>query len=359
MFLNASLQGSVNVARAIRRAAAFAPALVTFGAVTAMLGRAMSGEDDETEESLWDALPDWEKAANIVLFDPFGSGKHIKIPLPYGYSTFFSAGVRMVDAAFGKKTAGDAVAGIVTDALNSFNPFGGSGIKSGVGNVLAAFTPTMARPIAELGLNQNFMGRPIYPSAIGRQEKADAYSYFSGTPEFYTDTARILNDSTGGDMFEPGIIHMSPNTMQYLVGYYLSGAGRTVDRLAKMAYSAEPIDMSDIPMVRSFVGDARSDTRALSERFNAIASRTLPDVNRMEALRDPRVDADIRSGIAERGVSEENIAIGRAVQQADKEIRGINKALRTANPEQRQRLIEARERAMKRVIRTNNRLTSD
>jgi len=129
MFLNASIQGSVNVARAMSRGRGLAPALVTFGAVSALMGRALGGEDDETEGDVWDNIPDYEKASNIILMDPSGSGKYIKIPLPYGYSTFYSAGVRMADAALGKSTAGDAVAGMIADSLNSFNPFGGSGIK--------------------------------------------------------------------------------------------------------------------------------------------------------------------------------------------------------------------------------------
>jgi len=359
MFLNASLQGSVNVGRAVGRSLSLAPALVTFGAVTALMGRALGGDDDETEGDNWDNIPDYEKAANIILMDPSGSGKYLKIPLPYGFSTLFSAGVRMADAAMGKSTAGDAVAGMLTDSLNSFNPFGGSGIKQGIGSVVAAFVPTMARPFAEPGLNQNWMGRPIYPQSFGKQEKADAYNYFTGTPEVYTNIAQVLNEGTGGDMFESGVIDMSPNTMQYLVGYYLSGAGRTVDRLVKMATSNERIETADIPMLRSFAGDAANDTRSLSERYNAISAKAMPDVLRAEAVRDPAVPREVREGIVERGIDRTNLQIGKTVTEADKKIRQINKALKTATPEQRERLLEVRQRAMKVVIRANNRLTPD
>lgn len=359
MFLNASLQGSVNVGRAVGRSVALAPALVTFGAVNALMGRALGGDDDETDGDNWDNIPDYEKAANIILMDPNGSGKYIKVPLPYGYSTFYSAGVRMADAAMGKSTAGDAVAGMLTDSLNSFNPFGGSGIKQGIGSVFAAFVPTMARPFAELALNQNWMGRPIYPKSFGKQEKADAYNYFTGTPEVYTDLAQVLNEGTGGDMFEGGVIDMSPNTMQYLVGYYLSGAGRTVDRLVKMATSNERIETADVPMMRSFVGDAANDTRSLSERYNAISAKAMPDVLRAEAVRDPAVPREVKEGIMERGIDRTNLQIGKVVTDADKALRKINKAMKTATPEQRERLLEVRQRAMKAVIRANNRLTPD
>ena len=359
MFLNASIQGSVNVGRAFTRSLALAPALVTFGAASALMGRALGGDDDETGGDRWDNIPDYEKAANIILMDPSGSGKYIKIPLPYGFSTMFSAGVRMADAAMGKSTAADAVAGMLTDSLNSFNPFGGSGIKQGLGSVLSAFVPTMMRPASELALNENWMGRPIYPKSFGKQEKADAYSYFTGTPEVYTTVAQVLNEGTGGDMFEGGVIDMSPNTMQYLVGYYLSGAGRNVDRLVKMATSNEPIEAADVPFLRSFVGDAANDTRSLSERYNAISAKAMPDVRRAEAVRDPAVPRDVREGIIERGIDRTNLQIGKVVTEADKALRRINKAMKTATPEQRERLLEVRQRAMKAVIRENNRLTPE
>lgn len=359
MFLNASIQGSVNVTRALGRSLALAPALVTFGAVTALMGRALGGDDEDTEGDRWDNIPDYEKASNIILFDPSGSGKYLKIPLPYGYNTLYSAGVRMADAAMGKTTAGDAVAGMLTDSLNSFNPFGGSGIKQGIGSVMAAFIPTMARPAMEIALNENWMGRPIYPKSFGKQKEADAYSYFSSTPEVYTDAAQMLNEATGGDRFESGVIDMSPNTMQYLVGYYLSGAGRTVDRLVKIATSGEPTEASDVPFLRSFAGDAATDTRSLSERYNAISARVMPEVYRAEALRDPAVPREQREAIAERGFNRTDIAIGKVATDADKALRKINKAMKTATPEQRERLLQARERAMKSVIRANNRLTPD
>ena len=357
MFLNASLQGSVNVTRSAWRNKALAPALVTFGAVTAMMGRSLGGEDDETKGDLWDNISD--KESNIVLMDPSGSGKYIKIPLPYGYNVFYSAGVRMADAAFGPTTAGDAVGGMLSDAMNAFNPMGGSGIKQGIGSAFAAFVPTMLRPAAELGNNQNWLGRPIFPKSFGKQQTPDAYSYFSGTPTPYIDVAEFLNTTTGGDEFESGVIDMSPNTMQYLVGYYLSGAGRNMDRLANLAMSNEPAQIADLPFLRSFAGDARNDTRSLSERYNSIQAKIAPDMNRVEAMKDPAVSIEVKRAILAKGISPETLEMGKVVDEADKLMRKINKAMKTATPEQRTNLLEARQRAMKAVIRAQNTLTPD
>ena len=359
MFLNASIQGSANVAGAVSRSAALAPSLVTFGMATALMGRALGGDDEETGLSRWDLIPDYIKSSNIVIMDPLGSGRRIQIPMPYGYNVFMSAGQRMVDAAFGPDTAGNAVGGILVDALNAFNPMGGSGIKDGMGSVVTAFVPTMLRPAVEIPMNQNWMGRPIYPESFGRQKKTDAYSYFDRTPEGYIEAAQAWNALGGGDMFEAGgkgFMDVSPNTLQYLVGYYMSGAGRLVDRLYNLATTNEPVETSDIPMLRNFYGDA-TDTRALSERFNRIAAETMPELNRAEAIRDERIDIGTRRELSERPVDETRLKIAQEVESTDSKLKKIRKLMRDATPEQRERLIKAREQAMKYAIRRANELT--
>ena len=358
MFINASIQGSVNVAGAVTRSAALAPSLITFGMATALLGRALGGDDEETGLKKWDLIPDYIKSSNIVLMDPTGSGRRIQIPMGYGYNVFVSAGQRIVDAAFGPDTVGDAVGGMVVDALNAFNPMGGSGIKDGMGSVVSAFVPTMLRPAVEIPMNRNWMGRPIYPEAIGRQKKTDAYSYFDRTPEGYVEAAQAWNALGGGDMFEAGgkgFMDVSPNTLQYLVGYYMSGSGRLADRLYNLATTTEPIETADIPLVRNFYGDA-TDTRALSERYDRIASGALPELYRAQAIQDERVDIGTRNELASRPFNENRLALAQDVEATDKQLKQIRKEMRTATPEQRERLVKAREAAMKYAIRRANEL---
>ena len=360
VFINASIQGSVNVGRSVLRNGAMAPALITFGMATAMLGRALGGDDEETGLSRWDLIPDYVKASSIVIMDPTGSGRYMAIPMPYGFNVFASAGQRIADAAFGPDTAGDAAAGVVVDALNAFNPLGGSGVKDGIGSIVSAFIPTMARPAVEIAQNRNWMGRPIYPSVVGRQKKTDAYSYFDRTPEGYINAAQAWNKLGGGDMFDAGgggYMDISPNTLQYLVGYYLSGFGRNVDRLYNLATTNEPIEPNDIPLVRSFFGNAATDTRAVMERYDAVASSALPELYRAEALGSGTVDPETREELLSRPRDEARLQTAVEVQRSEDELRKIRKALKTATPEQRERLIEARTKAMKRAIKASNELT--
>lgn len=356
-FLNAAVQGTVNLGRAVRTAGHLAPTIFVMGLINGMINRAIGGEDEELGQAKWDNLTDYDKASNAIFMDPSGSGKHIRIPLSYGYNVFWSAGVRLADAAFGRKTFGDMVAGMVTDGLNAFNPMGGSGITAGVGSTVAAFFPTMARPLIEHPLNQNWMGRPIYPESFGKQSKADAESFFPNTPEPYITAAQALNEMTGGDAFESGIIDMSPNTMQYLVGYYTSGAGRNAEKFVKMLTNPQETEVSDIPLVRSFFGDASNNTRALSEQYNQIVQQVKPDLSRKNAFDDPDTPPEVRRAIEERGIDRTNLAIGREVEKADKTLRDVRRRMKDATPEQRERLLKVRENAMKRVIRERNRLT--
>lgn len=358
VFTNASIQGSVMVGRSVRNATMLAPSIAMLGMASAMIARALGGDDDETGGDKYDNIPDYVRSTNMIFMDPLGSGKYIMIPLPPGYSVFYSAGVRLADAAFGPSTAGDAVSGMVTDSLNAFNPLGGSGIRTGASSIMTALFPTAIRPLAEIGTNRNWMNRPIFPEAFGKAKTSDAYSYFDNTPEMYINAAQSLNRITGGDQFESGAIDMSPNTMQYLIGYYMSGFGRNVDRLLKVATSNDPTEVSDIPLLRGFAGNSATDTRALSERFNAIAASTMPDYYRRQAMADEATPPEVKDEIRRRGISKANIALGTKVTEADKQLKDIRKRMKAATTDQqRSNLAAARERAMKRVIREANRLT--
>jgi hypothetical protein len=353
MFLNAGLQGSVNTLNAVGRSFLIAPSLMALGYAQSFLARMMGGDDEKTGQAYWDNIPDYEKTANLFFFDPRGTGKHIKIPLPYGYNVFVSLGSRIADAVHGRVTAGDVMSGVLTDSLNAFNPIGGSGIKGGTGSLVSSFTPTMLRPLTEIALNQNFTGTAIYPKSFSKFPSPDSANSFASTPEAYIATAEYLNTITGGDPFDPGMVDMSPNTLQYLVGYYFSGAGRNIDRLYNAITTDEKVTPNMIPLARSFVGDAKNDTRALSQQYYDIGNDTASTMRRIETATDKNASPDLRMQAAE-GVDRSKAQLGNMFSDADKNISSIRRAMRTATPEQRQRLIAMRQQIMQAVIRRKN-----
>jgi predicted LPLAT superfamily acyltransferase len=97
----------------------------------------------------------------------------------------------------------------------------------------------------------------------------------------------------------------------------------------------------------------------LSERYNSIQAKIAPDMNRVEAMKDPAVSIEVKRAILAKGISPETLEMGKVVDEADKLMKKINKAMKTATPEQRTNLLEARQRAMKAVIRAQNTLTPD
>jgi hypothetical protein len=149
------------------------------------------------------------------------------------------------------------------------------------------------------------------------------------------------------------MVDMSPNTLQYLVGYYFSGAGRNIDRLYNAITTDEKVTPNMIPLARSFVGDAKNDTRALSQQYYDIGNDTASTMRRIETATDKNASPDLRMQAAE-GVDRSKAQLGNMFSDADKNISSIRRAMRTATPEQRQRLIAMRQQIMQAVIRRKN-----
>lgn len=358
MFLNAGLQGTVNLAGALARSVTLAPALMMLGYAQAAIARSMGGDDEETQQSNWDNVPEYEKTGNMYFFKPDQSGKHIKVPVPYGYNVFFSAGVRLEDAVNGRGTPSDMMAGMLVDSLNAFNPIGGSGIKGGTGGVLSSVLPTMIRPLSEVALNEDFAGRRIYPQQYGKFPAPDSSLAFDGTPEAYFATAEWMNEVTGGDEFEPGLVDVSPNTLEYLVGYYFSGTGRMLNRLYKATLSNEDVTVNDIPIMRSFVGNAANDNRAISQQYNEIAADLAPDMRRADVIMsDSATPEQKRRAFA--GIDQRKGRLIETLEQTDKALSEIRKMLKGAEGEDRKDLLEARRNVQKALIRRKNQLTDE
>ena len=262
----------------------------------------------------------------------------------------------MADSVFGRTPASEVLTGSVMDALNAFNPIGGSGITQGGTALAAAAVPTMIRPAIELLGNEDYSGRPIYPRSFSRFPAPDSGMSFDGTPEAYTSVAAYLNDVTGGDEWTSGMVDVSPNTIQYLIGYYFSGTGRTVDRLYKLAASNEEKSISDVPLLRSFVGDSSNDFRSLSQQFYSIAEESAPVLRRIEAAMDETLPMEERRA-AGSTLTAEQIDVAQLVEETDKYAQKLRKMLKTATAEQRDAILEARRRAFQGAIKRRNELT--
>lgn len=357
MFFNAAVQGSATTLRAAASAPFMASTIVGLGYSMGVMARLFGGDDEELGGKRWDTrVSADDKARSMYFFAPDGSGRHFKVPLPYGYNALYAMGVHLADSTIGPNTSSEFATRVFLDSLNAFNPMSGSGITSGPSSLATAFLPTMLRPAGELIANRNYANRMIAPERYDRNE-VRSERYFDNTAQAYVSTARFINRAAGGNEFESSgpFTDISPNQLQYLVGYYFSGTGRLIDRLYSAATKDTPVNVEDIPLARNFVGNLATAENTISQQYYEMGARIAPTNARMRAAKDPDLDISTRTEAAA-GLESDDIALARMYSSSEKEMKRLRDALRRATPEQRERLLEARMAVMKRTIREANRL---
>jgi hypothetical protein len=107
--------------------------------------------------------------------------------------------------------------------------------------------------------------------------------------------ARFLNEVSGGDQFESGMIDVSPETIEHWASFLGSGLGKTAGRTYKLAESivtGREFGLNDIPILRRFGGD--DDGRFTTVRFTELADEIARTEKRMEAAGTARERLDIR-----------------------------------------------------------------
>ncbi|PSU23804.1 LPD38 domain-containing protein [Photobacterium kishitanii] len=245
MFANASIQGTVNFVRTMadlngdgklkwknmNKAQKLATGIVAGSFALAFANRNAAGDDDDGE-NWYDKVPDYVKERNFVIMKSLVGGKqdgsYWSIPMPYGYNVFSVLGssvesVMNSDSVTPVKAAGD----LVMAALGAFSPIGMSESHTITGAVLKNALPTIGKPFAELGLNENFFGGQIYKENMpfGTPQPNSSISK-RGTSDHYKDFAKWLNQVSGGSKYRSGGLDFSPDAMQYIVGYMGGAAFR-------------------------------------------------------------------------------------------------------------------------------------
>jgi len=328
-FFNASIQGNVQLLRTLTRkkvdgtytmAQKAAFGLVGFGILQTMIARALSDEDDDGS-LFYDKIPDWEKERNMIFMLPNGQD-YIKIPLPYGYSFFHTLGRTGAELSAGVKSVGDFAMGVLSGLINNFSPLPISG--SSISGVAASTVPTALRPFADLMINENFFGSPIYNEPFDENQAKSSVSRYS-TPEGYKAVVEFLNEVTGGKGKIAGAVDIPAESIQYLINYYIGGMGKFAgDALgfAKGAATGEGVEnIKDVPLMRKLLGtpNEQNDLGLYYDRLNAIepAARQLKDS-----------DASERALLREKFPVETNPRIISALKQAKQQLKDANKIKR-------------------------------
>lgn len=340
LFFNASVQGTANFLRGMSSPAKqrMLLAMASFGSLITYLNEMVS-EEDEDGKSVYANLPSYVKERNLVLMknlNPFYEGKGddpYTIPLPYGYNVLHVLGVNTMETILGLISPQDAAARVTASALGSFSPVGFGTSSNPVTFAAKGLTPQIGKPIAEILLNEDFFGSPVYtePFDFGPQIPLANLSQRS-TPEAFKQTTRFLNELTGGNESRGGEIidlgWVSPDALHHLVGTFIGGTGRFVERLGKTSaagsdylqgeYVEGDLSVNDIPILRRFMYE----------------STGLEGMSTYYDRKDDILAADRQAGLlrgSERGeFIRENrplLLMKRMMESSDKRIRNINRRL--------------------------------
>lgn len=278
MFANASIQGTANMMRSLAHLNGSGPLLerlrwgnlnmaqkmaltaVGAGYLLGSLNRAGAGQDDDGV-NWYDKVPDYVKEHNVVIMKSlFGgkAGEYWSIPLPYGYNMFYLLGSTTEGVTRGNMTASKAAGNIAGGILGAFNPLGSEDSKTLAGTLFKNAAPTIFRPVADLWVNENFMGTQIYQENFpGGTPKPESTLGRRSTPEAYKAFANWLNTATGGSQYRSGAVDINPDKMKYWIDYVSGGMGRftgkTIDAAAK-TYNGIDIPPQQIPFLGKLSG---------------------------------------------------------------------------------------------------------
>jgi hypothetical protein len=323
-FFNASVQGNYNFAKGLvrsRKVRAAMMGLIVAGYAQHLWNLAMAGNDDDGENAYKKMLRNepWKFERQMVFFLP-GRKDYITIPLGFGLNAFWHLGVQGGAVTSGVKGFLPAALDSTRVAFDAFNPLGSGGW---VGMVL----PSIIDPIWELGTNQDFTGRPIYPSEnqFDPAPPPKSEQAFKSTAPAFKVAAKTLNSLTGGNDKEPGALDVYPDSLEYLWGWFSGGLGRFVSQSGETAQRAVNLEFEPkkTPFIRSFYGETDDQTHR-AEYYNE-REKVQYTAGKLKEYEDAGDKKDTANFLASH---KQDLDSAYAFEQAEKQRKKINKERR-------------------------------
>lgn len=204
--------------------AATAGVWIVMGIMGNMIARAIGGEDEEKPGvDKLDMIPNYKRATSLILAPDVPGGA---IPIAYGWNVFHTIGHYMADVFGGKLKPEEAASRVLTAAMDSFAPIGsGAESQSISGSILKTFSPTIITPVIDIFANENRFGAPIYKeqNPFTDRKEANAYMHFDSVNPISKSLMQGLNNATGGDRYNKGLIDINPGAVDYFIQSYLPG----------------------------------------------------------------------------------------------------------------------------------------
>ena len=222
MFFNAAIQG-LNATYKLykanpKRMIGWTLAYAAVGAMNAVLHAFMDDDDDYLD------MPQYERRNSLMIG---GGGVYLKWALPQEARAFYALGDIAVESIMGRnphQNVAEEVGKVLAELL-PINPAEG----------WKAFLPSIAVPAFELLLNEDYKGDPIYNEMkwLTKEERERTAKWSNakkGTGKTWVLISQGLNNVTGGDMYDAGLINIQPEKMEHLVQSAFGGTIRTLDK---------------------------------------------------------------------------------------------------------------------------------
>ena len=266
LFWNVSIQGSVNIARAVKRnpkkGTAYLATFLALGALQAMLPALTGGDDDDR---YWN-LPDYVRRNNICFFV---GDVLVKIPLPQEARAIFGIGELGMSYSSGKEEKtpmelAQTIAGQLSQVM-PLDLMDDSGATH-------ALMPSLAKPFFEAQTNHSWMGRPIWKDTDYNKAMPDWTKAYKSTGGAYVWLAKELNALTGGNDYKQGWVNINPAQLEYLLKGYFGGLYTAADQIVKSsetAFGDRDFSMRDVPILSGFLdsADGRNDMRNVNNTY--------------------------------------------------------------------------------------------
>lgn len=223
LFVNAGVQALSNFAKVAQKNKAKTAVLISSYAMSGfaimpMLSYLIGGDDGLDE---YFKISDWERQNNLCIYT--GNG-FIKIPLPHELRVFHKMGDEIYQSTFGKK---DVTQSLLDTALG-FSDLIPANPMGAVDGSWADIMPDATKPFFQLAANRNFTGSRITnewadPNKPGylrvrTNKKGEPFA-----PAFLVKLAETLENTTGGDGVEKGLISFNPDVVNHLMRGYFGG----------------------------------------------------------------------------------------------------------------------------------------
>jgi len=231
------------------------------------LNQGLGGDDDEDGTPYWEKLPDWIKERNLVVMLPESKGSYVKIPLPYGYNVFNVLGVEAwkmfnlgIKGQMNAKSTMESSISVADAMVGAFSPFGSARLDSPYG-LFRQLVPSIAAPIADTLRNETYYGAPIQPVRSSWDNSPSSERYFQSVSETSKKLTAWANEITGGNAYQPGMVDVNPEVVDYIFSSYSGAAtktaGRVVDTLYTLLSGADfsDTDPNDITFLRRIYGE--------------------------------------------------------------------------------------------------------